>query len=73
VPIDRIDKAIKEHKRVRQVSINAGKVVLKQKNKDLCNCVISYNIIFADGQSIIWASHFLGKDLPCRVAGCDLV
>ncbi|MGA2408211.1 MAG: WecB/TagA/CpsF family glycosyltransferase [Bacteroidales bacterium] len=71
--LDRIDLAIRENKRIRQVSINAGKVVLIQHDKELYNSVVSCDIISPDGQSIIWASRFLGKYLPCRVAGCDLM
>jgi N-acetylglucosaminyldiphosphoundecaprenol N-acetyl-beta-D-mannosaminyltransferase len=71
--IDLIDKSIKENMCIRQVSINAGKMVLIQKDKELYNSVVSCDIISADGQSIIWAGHFLGKHLPGRVAGCDLM
>jgi N-acetylglucosaminyldiphosphoundecaprenol N-acetyl-beta-D-mannosaminyltransferase len=71
--IDRIHKAIKENNRIRQVSINAGKMVLMKKNKELYNSVISCDIISADGQSVVWAGRFLGKYFPCRVAGCDLM
>jgi N-acetylglucosaminyldiphosphoundecaprenol N-acetyl-beta-D-mannosaminyltransferase len=71
--IERIYKSIKENKRIRQVSINAGKMVLIQHDKELYNSVVSCDIISADGQSIIWAGHFLGKHLPGRVAGCDLM
>jgi N-acetylglucosaminyldiphosphoundecaprenol N-acetyl-beta-D-mannosaminyltransferase len=71
--IDRIDKAIKENKRIRQVSLNAGKMISMQKNKELYNSVMSCDIISADGQGIIWAGRFLGKHLPGRVAGCDLM
>ena len=71
--IYQINQFIKENKRISQASINAGKVVLMKKDQDLYNSVISSNIINADGQSVIWASHFLGKHLPERVAGCDLM
>jgi N-acetylglucosaminyldiphosphoundecaprenol N-acetyl-beta-D-mannosaminyltransferase len=71
--IDLIDKSIKENICIRQVSINAGKMVSIQKDKELYNSVVSCDIINADGQSIVWASRFLGKYLPCRVAGCDLM
>ncbi len=71
--IFQIDQYIKENKRISQVSINAGKIVLIQKDKVLYESVISSNIISPDGQSIIWAGHFLGKHFPERVAGCDLM
>jgi N-acetylglucosaminyldiphosphoundecaprenol N-acetyl-beta-D-mannosaminyltransferase len=71
--IDQIDRAIKENRRIRQVSVNAGKMVLIHKSKELYDSVVSCDIINADGQSIVWAGRFLGKHLPCRVAGCDLM
>jgi N-acetylglucosaminyldiphosphoundecaprenol N-acetyl-beta-D-mannosaminyltransferase len=71
--IDRIDKAIMENKRINHVVINAGKVVLMQKDKKLYNSIVSCDIINADGQSIVWAARFLGKKLPERVAGADLM
>src|SRR5690606_9513818 len=30
------------------------------------------NMLLADGQSVVWASRFLGHRLPERVAGIDL-
>lgn len=71
--IARIDLAIRENKSIRQVSVNAGKMVLIQNDKELYNSVVSCDIISPDGQSIVWASRFLGNYLPCRVAGCDLM
>jgi N-acetylglucosaminyldiphosphoundecaprenol N-acetyl-beta-D-mannosaminyltransferase len=71
--IDLINKSIKEDASIRQVSINAGKMVLIHKNKELYNSVVSCDIISPDGQSIVWAGRFLGKHLHNRVAGCDLM
>jgi len=71
--IDCIDKAIERNNRVNHVVINAGKVVLMQKDPELYNSVVCNDIINADGQSIVWAARFLGKHLPERVAGADLM
>ena len=71
--INMIDEAIEAKKQINHVVINAGKVVLMQKDIDLYNSVVSCDIINADGQSIVWASRFLGKQLPGRVAGIDLM
>jgi N-acetylglucosaminyldiphosphoundecaprenol N-acetyl-beta-D-mannosaminyltransferase len=71
--IVRVNEAIDEKKRINHVVINAGKVVLMQKDKELYNSVVSCDIINADGQSIVWAARFLGKKLPERVAGADLM
>jgi len=43
------------------------------KDKELFESVLACDIINADGQSIVWAARFLGKKLPCRVAGVDLM
>jgi N-acetylglucosaminyldiphosphoundecaprenol N-acetyl-beta-D-mannosaminyltransferase len=71
--INLIDEAIVKNKRINHVVINAGKVVLMQSDKELYNSVVSCDIINADGQSIVWAARFLGKKLPERVAGVDLM
>lgn len=71
--IDRVNEAIDKNKRINHVVINAGKIVLMQKDKELYNSVVSCDIINADGQSIVWAARFLGKKLPERVAGVDLM
>lgn len=57
----------------QHVVINAGKVVLMDKDEKLRDIVNKCPIINADGQSIVWASKFLGKPIPERVAGIDLM
>lgn len=68
-----VDEAVATKKRINHVVINAGKVALMQKNHELFNNVVSCDIINADGQSIVWAARFLGKKIPERVAGIDLM
>src|SRR5512133_337644 len=71
--IARIDEAIRANEHISHVVINAGKVVSMMKDQELFNSVLSCDIINADGQSIVWAARFLGKKLPGRVAGIDLM
>jgi N-acetylglucosaminyldiphosphoundecaprenol N-acetyl-beta-D-mannosaminyltransferase len=71
--IVRINKTIENNERISHVVINAGKVVLMQKDSDLYKSVTSCDLISADGQSIVWAARFLGKKVPERVAGVDLM
>lgn len=68
-----IDDAIQQNRRINHVVINAGKVVSMQTDKQLFESVVSCDVINADGQSIVWAARFLGKNLPERVAGADLM
>jgi N-acetylglucosaminyldiphosphoundecaprenol N-acetyl-beta-D-mannosaminyltransferase len=71
--IARIDEAIRSGEHINHVVINAGKVVSMMKDSELYNSVLSCDIINADGQSIVWAARFLGKKLPARVTGIDLM
>jgi N-acetylglucosaminyldiphosphoundecaprenol N-acetyl-beta-D-mannosaminyltransferase len=68
-----IDDAIQQKGRINHVVVNAGKVVAMQTDKELFESVVSCDLINADGQSIVWASRFLGGYLPERVAGADLM
>lgn len=68
-----IDDGIRQNKRINHVVINAGKVVSMQTDKELFESVVSCDIINADGQSVVWAARFLGKHIPERVAGADLM
>lgn len=68
-----VEETISQNKKINHVVINAGKVVAMQKDKKLFESVVSCDVINADGQSIIWAARFLGKKLPERVAGVDLM
>ncbi|QEH41868.1 WecB/TagA/CpsF family glycosyltransferase [Chitinophaga sp. XS-30] len=71
--LDHIEDAITRRKQIQHVVINAAKVVHAQKDPGLRNAIVNCDIINADGQSIVWASRFLGKALPERVAGIDLM
>lgn len=71
--VSRIDKAIQKKEHINHVVINAGKVFSMSKDKDLYDSVVSCDIINADGQSVVWAARFLGKNIPCRIAGIDLM
>lgn len=71
--IHEINTRIEGRVTTQHVVINAGKVVLMEKNNRLLNIVKNCPIINADGQSIVWASKLLGKPIPERVTGIDLM
>ncbi|GAO30608.1 WecB/TagA/CpsF family glycosyltransferase [Geofilum rubicundum] len=64
---------IKEGRFTQQISLNAAKVVAIQDDIYLRESVLDADIINADGMSVVWASKFLGKPLPERVPGIDLM
>jgi N-acetylglucosaminyldiphosphoundecaprenol N-acetyl-beta-D-mannosaminyltransferase len=71
--LTKIEKAIRNKQRIHHVVVNAAKIVNSQKDVLLKESIVNCDIINADGQSIVWASKLLGKKLPERVAGIDLM
>lgn len=55
------------------MGVNADKINELNKNERLKQIVNNCGIINADGFSVVKASRFLGKPLPERVAGIDLM
>ncbi|WNW17347.1 WecB/TagA/CpsF family glycosyltransferase [Lactiplantibacillus plantarum] len=55
------------------IGVNADKLNANKNNPSLEKIVNSCGIINADGASVVLASKFLGKPLPERVAGIDLM
>jgi N-acetylglucosaminyldiphosphoundecaprenol N-acetyl-beta-D-mannosaminyltransferase len=53
--------------------VNAAKIVNMRRNVRLRQAVLESDIILADGMSVVWASRVLGRRLPERVAGIDLM
>ena len=55
------------------VTPNVDHAVMFQRRADLRSAYEHASLILADGAPIVWAAKFLGKKLPGRVAGSDLV
>ncbi|MFS0765087.1 WecB/TagA/CpsF family glycosyltransferase [Peribacillus phoenicis] len=71
--ISRIEKIIEIGNPTQHVVVNASKAVLLQKDQKLREIVNNCELVNADGQSIVWASKFLGNSLPERVTGIDIM
>lgn len=71
--LNKIDDAISTKKHLHHVVVNVAKLVHMQKNEELRKSVVDCDIINADGQGVVWASKILGKQIPERVAGIDLM
>lgn len=71
--LSKIESAIKANEHLHHVVVNVAKLVHLQKDEKLRDSVVSCDIINADGQGVVWASKILGKSIPERVAGIDLM
>ncbi|MHA6647224.1 WecB/TagA/CpsF family glycosyltransferase [Aerococcus urinae] len=71
--IELVDKYIQNHKPLHLMGVNADKINQLNKNPELKRIVNECEVINADGASVVLASKYLGKELPERVAGIDLM
>ena len=55
------------------VSLNAGKIVLASQDERLAEIMRHADVSSADGMGVVWAARFLGRKVPERVAGIDLM
>ena len=71
--VDWVDEAVRERRRLHVGVVNAAKIVNMRRDPELRNDVLSSDVVFADGMSVVWASRLLGCPLPERVTGIDLM
>jgi N-acetylglucosaminyldiphosphoundecaprenol N-acetyl-beta-D-mannosaminyltransferase len=71
--LDRVEQVIASNKQIHHTVVNAGKVVLMQTDEVLEKSVVEADIINADGQGVVWGANILGKNIPERVSGIDLM
>jgi N-acetylglucosaminyldiphosphoundecaprenol N-acetyl-beta-D-mannosaminyltransferase len=71
--LDRVQAAIERRARLQIGVVNAAKVVNMRRDPLLRDDVLSSDVIYADGMAVVWASRVLGRPLPERVAGIDLM
>ncbi|MCU0822639.1 MAG: WecB/TagA/CpsF family glycosyltransferase [Spirochaetes bacterium] len=71
--VELIDEAIKNKRQIHHVAVNAAKIVNMKNDRELYDSVVNCDIINADGQAVVWAAKILGKTLPERVTGVDLM
>lgn len=71
--IDLVESYVKNKKPLHLMGVNADKINMLSVNPKLKNIVNNCGVINADGASVVLASKFLGKPLPERVAGIDLM
>lgn len=71
--LDRVEAAIARRDRLQIGVVNAAKIVNMRRDPLLRADVLSSDVIYADGMAVVWASRLLGRPLPERVAGIDLM
>lgn len=71
--VSRCEEAIAAGGYFQHMSVNAAKLVSLHDDPTLRGMIASCDLVTADGQSVVWAARLLGRPLPERVAGIDLM
>ncbi len=71
--LDLIDRVIGNRDTLHIGVVNAAKLVNMRRDELLRESVLESDIILADGMAVVWALRILGKRLPGRVPGIDLM
>jgi N-acetylglucosaminyldiphosphoundecaprenol N-acetyl-beta-D-mannosaminyltransferase len=71
--VDRIDAFIHAGGVHQHVALNVDKVTKASRDPELQAIINAADIVTADGLPIVWASRLLGRPLPERVTGVDLM
>ena len=71
--LERTHRAITERSWFLIGVVNAAKIVKMRRNPVLRSAVLEAHIIVADGMSVVWASRLIGRPLPERVNGTNLM
>jgi N-acetylglucosaminyldiphosphoundecaprenol N-acetyl-beta-D-mannosaminyltransferase len=71
--LERVDAAVRRGETLHLGVVNAAKLVNMRADGELRSAVLSSDLILADGMSVVWASRLLGRALPERVTGIDLM
>lgn len=71
--VEKIESLINEKKISIVATANAEMLMQATEDEELKKILNSSELVVADGAGTVWAAHHLGKDMPERVAGCDLV
>ena len=68
-----VEEAVATRRPLQIGVVNAAKLVNIQRDAELRADVLSSDLVLADGMAVVWASRLLGRPLPERVTGIDLM
>ena len=67
------EQAIENRSAIVLGMLNVAKIVNGRKDKQLHESILKSDLVAADGKGVVWLSHLVGKPLPERIAGIDVM
>jgi N-acetylglucosaminyldiphosphoundecaprenol N-acetyl-beta-D-mannosaminyltransferase len=71
--VGRLRAAVAEHRQTQVATVNLDFLVGAQRNAELRAVLAASEMNVADGAPVVWLSRLLGRPVPERVAGTDLI
>lgn len=71
--VEATDRLVSSGEFAHLIGVNADKLLQMLDDPWMSACVRGCEVVNADGASMVMAASRLGVDLPCRVAGIDLM
>lgn len=71
--VDKLKSLMTDGGHHNHLSINAAKIVSAKENPAKQDEFNAADVVSADGQAVVWAAKLLGRPVPERVAGIDLM
>jgi N-acetylglucosaminyldiphosphoundecaprenol N-acetyl-beta-D-mannosaminyltransferase len=71
--VEHCESLVRNGAGAQYMAINAAKVVMMRRDRELRRIARNCELVTADGQAVVWASRLLGDPLPERIAGIDLM
>lgn len=71
--VHRIGHAVASRSHLRLALVDAAQLALMRSSEELEGQVLSCELRCADGQTLVWLSRLLGRPLPERITGPDLL
>jgi N-acetylglucosaminyldiphosphoundecaprenol N-acetyl-beta-D-mannosaminyltransferase len=69
--IDLMIEAARERRRWRVGYVNAANYNLAARDSRYAEALRSFDLVYADGQAVVWAARYLGRPIPERVNAGD--
>ena len=73
IAVDRIEEMVDSGRSHYVVTPNVDFLVRAKRDAELHQILVHADLVLCDGKPLVWASRWLGNELPGRVAGSDLV
>jgi N-acetylglucosaminyldiphosphoundecaprenol N-acetyl-beta-D-mannosaminyltransferase len=71
--VRRVEELIAARRPALVVTPNVDHLVRSRRDPEYADLVRRAALVLADGQPVVWAARLLGRPLPARVAGSDLL